>query len=378
MPELIRLIPAADPEWDQWLERVPHDAFHTAAYHRVWQSAGEGEAWLAVFGSTERFLLWPYLLRPVGLSSGFGQELYDVSSVYGYSGPLVAGASPGDPFAAAAREAIFELWRRANVVSVFSRFHPLLNNHMWLGGTAGCPCLAGPDTPCPCLKGVRHHGHTVSIDLGLSEEQVRQEYRKNHWHQIDVARRQGMVTEVDEGPEAFEAFVRLYHDTMRRNRADRRYLFTPECMLSLRRALGARASIHVARFNQQIVAASLVTECGGLVQYLFAGSSDDYGKMSPLKLLIDDVRRWARKRGNHTMHLGGGRGGCDDDSLFLFKKGFSDRRHCFYTGRWILDWKVYDRLADERRREAGEAGISAVHFPAYRAPLTQHLDLVKV
>jgi hypothetical protein len=75
----------------------------------------------------------------------------------------------------------------------------------------------------------------------------------------------------------------------------------------------------------------------------------------------DDVRRWAAERGDRVIHLGGGRGG-SNDSLFAFKARFSPRRHEFYTGRWVLDPRRYDRLA--QLAPDPDPG----YFPPYRAP----------
>ena len=46
-----------------------------------------------------------------------------------------------------------------------------------------------------------------------------------------------------------------------------------------------------------------------MVQAHLAGSSEELKSLSPLKVLLDDVRRWAQERGNQVFHLGGGRAG---------------------------------------------------------------------
>ena len=71
------------------------------------------------------------------------------------------------------------------------------------------------------------------------------------------------------------------------------------------------------------------------------------------------------------MHVGGGRGGRDDDELFRFKCLFSDLLFPFYTGRWILDQQRYEQLVSERRHQAELRGedisVTSDFFPAYRA-----------
>ena len=87
----LELHTADDPsQWDEQLRYVDHDFYHTAAYHQFSEEQGEGKAFLAVYREGDnRRLLWPYLLRRIdGLGSG---GYFDVTSVYGYPGPLGVG-----------------------------------------------------------------------------------------------------------------------------------------------------------------------------------------------------------------------------------------------------------------------------------------------
>ena len=371
MTDSLRLIPANSPKWAAWVDGASHDFHHTAAHHLVWQEAGAGEAWLAVFGSATRYIAWPHLLRTIEGAPAAQENLYDVTDVDGYGGPLSVGCSPGDPFIRTALEAITDHWRSVRVVSVFARFHPLLRNQFCFGG----PLPQGPgDGTCPAFPGLRHEGHTVSMDLSLSDADARRQYRASHLWEIRRAIRQGLTTEIDNSRAGFREFVGLYYQTMRRNGADARYFFSESFLERLQQALGSGASIHHARVHGKTVAAVLITEFSGIVQYLLGGVDEEFYRLSPVKLLLDSVRQWARQRGNRDFHLGGGRGCRDDDSLFLFKTGFSGRRHCYYTGRWILDRERYDWLTGEQFKNLAtqhKSASSADYFPAYRTPPTE-------
>jgi hypothetical protein len=103
-------------------------------------------------------------------------------------------------------------------------------------------------------------------------------------------------------------------------------------------------------------------------------TDNGFGNLSPSKLIIHESQKWARERGNRLLHLGGGRGSRNDDSLFQFKALFSGLSYPFFTGRWILNQEAYDFLTLERnkrheRRLTWEAASS--YFPAYRAPLPE-------
>jgi lipid II:glycine glycyltransferase (peptidoglycan interpeptide bridge formation enzyme) len=124
-----------------------------------------------------------------------------------------------------------------------------------------------------------------------------------------------------------------------------------------------------------LAAAALVSEYRGIVQYIYGGVEEELYSLSPLKSLLDHVRRWSRSRGDSVLHLGGGRG-AREDSLFYFKAGFSGRRHPFYTGRWILNQELYRRLSEERRTQGRELkkNLDGNFFPAYRAPFVEPVE----
>jgi hypothetical protein len=95
-------------------------------------------------------------------------------------------------------------------------------------------------------------------------------------------------------------------------------------------------------------------------------------KPSPSHLLIHSVATWADSRGDRVVHLGGGVGGSDDDSLFAFKAGFSRLRHAYMTLRLVVDAARYDELTHERAERTGRSAEELMRsrfFPAYRSGL---------
>ncbi len=346
MTEALRLIPASEEtEWRRWLAPARHDFYHTARYHQFSEQSGEGQAWLAVYGSAQRYLAWPYLLRPIP-----GSRLRDVTSVYGYPGPLWVGPASDDCFLARARRQIAELWRSQNAVSVFSRFHPLLENHRWMEGPLDSAVSGG----------IKPSGTTVSIDLTVPDAANWREYQPSLRNRINRARRLGLVTSADPAWNHLDQFALFYRATMVRNRALPFYFFPAEYFSRLRAAMAPHAWLMLTRVEDRIAAAGIFIEYAGIVQNHFCVNNPDYLHLAPSKVLLDDVRRWARLRGNRVFHLGGGRGG-NCDSLFAFKAAFSQARHSFYTGRWVLDRDAYRLLC--RMQPCQPADF----FPAYRA-----------
>jgi hypothetical protein len=359
---LIELLTAdQETSWDGRLENAPRDVYHTPGFHQYAAYSGEGDPYLIVVSERDRGLAWPYLLRSVGQVVGLdGAPETDVGSVYGYPGPVAWGVSPGDPFIGEAWRAIREIWRDQGAVSAFTRFNPLLGN-----ATLAADLVVGTGgarSADPLVS----RGVTVSIDCRLDHDGAQAQYARVLRQEILAAARAGFITLPDQDWLELESFVRLYRETMIRSGAASQYFLSSEDVHRLREALDGRIHLLVTRLGDAIGAIGLFTEYNGIVQAHLVGTNEELRRYSPLKILLDDARRWAHQRGNVALHLGGGRGG-RDDSLLAFKARFSNRRHWFYTGQWILDRHRYDELVAARGgRQPDDARIA--FFPAYRAP----------
>ena len=68
-------------------------------------------------------------------------------------------------------------------------------------------------------------GPTVSVDCTLDDDAARGQYARALRQHIAAGRRAGLVTVDDDDWSDLEAFCRLYHETMARNRASASYFF---------------------------------------------------------------------------------------------------------------------------------------------------------
>jgi len=357
----VELLTPSQPAWDDHVAVARRDIYHLAGYHAYAERSGEGEAMLIIVRDRGRGLAWPYLRRRVDAIEGLADtDATDVTSVYGYPGPIAWGCRPGDAFLATAWQEILEVWRQQRVVSVFTRFHPLLGNAAIVADFP--PPADGGDLPLP--QPLVLGGPTVSIDCRQDDGAARRGYAKVLRQEIDAARRAGLVTDVDADWSEIETFTRLYGETMERSGAGAEYMMGLSDVHRLREALGGRLHLLVTRWKDAVGAACLFTELDGIVQAHLAGTNEDLRHLSPLKVLLDDARSWARSRGDHVLHLGGGRAG-KEDSLFAFKARFSPNRHAFHTGRWILEPRLYRDFVTTRSCSLGACDEG--YFPAYRA-----------
>lgn len=337
-----RILDCGAPEWENVLGDSAHDFYHLPSYVELCAVDSDARPCALHVSDGHRTMLLPLLIRRIA------QGTYDAVSPYGFPGPVGRAVSDAG-FLQVALVAGLQTLREAGVVCAFLRLHPILN----------------PATPEGIGVLVRH-GSTVSIDLGLSEEDLWSQMRRNHRADISRATRLGYVATMDEQWLHFERFKSLYWGTMQRRGADAFYLFNDEYFDALRTSLGERMHLCVVEGDDGVVAAGIFVEVGGIVEAHLVGTEESSGRIQPTKLMFHFASLWAKARGAKVLHLGGGVGGAAD-SLLHFKEGFSPIRHPFSTLRAVIDEAEYVRLVSERDPSLDPHDRTGF-FPLYRVP----------
>ncbi len=350
----LRILGTAEAaEWTAALQRAQqYDFHHRPEYHVVAEQRGEGQAHLFVYEQDGCLIALPLLLRPIETKQAEGW--WDANSVYGYGGPVASHEDTPAEVIAGFQAALAEEMERRRVVAIFSRLHPLLEQEALLAGLGECPL----------------NGNTISIDLTLPEEEQRARYNKSCRRALKQLRAAGFVGVHDTEKRYLPQFIEVYLETMRRAGAESFYYFDEAYFNLLTRSLGDASHLFVALKDGEVAAATLCTVCCGIVQDHLGGTRDVFLEFSPDRLVVETERAWATQIGARQFHLGGGVG-AQQDSVFRYKAGFSDRRHVFRTWRWINRPAVYEELCT--RAAAANAAqnlrpISGSFFPAYRCP----------
>ena len=334
-----RWVEIDDPAWNETLASLDHDVYHLAEWTAAEAGLVGGTPRAFSFISGDDRLFLPLVFRPIP-----GTGLKDATSTFGYPGPLSNISSP-DPLQRALHS-LHEALADAGAVSAFVRLHPLIG--------------VGAD-PLGTWGRVIQHGETVAIDLRQTEEEIWRWVKRDHRSDINRARREGMVARIDEGWTRFDDFLAIYQATMDRVDASGTYYFPREYFQELRQQLGDRVQLWVVESEGEIAAAGLFTQVDGIVQFHLSGTADAHLRLSPSKLMLDQVWRTARDAGMRVFHLGGGVG-ASDDSLFTFKSRFSNWRLPFHTWRVVVRPETYQQLTAERSPGTSDDDF----FPAYR------------
>jgi hypothetical protein len=295
----------------------------------------------------------PMLVRSL---ESFGEGHRDVTSVYGYPGPVASVEHPDEAIVRRFGLNLREYLESQRVVSAFSRLHPLL--HPQQGRLLSH------------FGQILNIGPTVAIDLTLPNEAQWNQYRSNHKRDIQKAREEGIVCVCDVQWTYLRDFIEIYYQNMRRVDANDDYFFDRSYFARLSQELGDRLRLFVALREDVAIAGGLFTVCDWVIQYHLGGTRTEYLHLAPMKLIIEEARRWAIGTDAMALHLGGGVG-AKKDGLLHFKLGFSDKVHRFAVWRAIVDQEVYQTLTQKKQAWNEQHGLRVVdagYFPAYRAP----------
>jgi hypothetical protein len=308
-------------EWDELLARLGcADAYLLRAYVEASCVLDPGE---------------PVLLEDDGVAMACivrripGSNLCDVTTPYGYGGPVGEGDF----------DRAYAQWcAERNVVSTFIRYHPLFENH----------------------RGA-HHATYVSPTIGwaLDGELLARMHGK-HRNVVRKAQKAGVAVDATAAPDDLSTFKALYEQTMERQDAAGYYFFPPEYWERLT-ALGGNLVRFDAQCEGVVVASALCLRGDRWLHYHLGATADAARDLGASNLLLYTAALWGQTQGLEEFHLGGG-AGATEDSLFSFKQRFSpDGRREFWVGRHVHDEDAYRRLS-------GGAEIDYDgFFPAYRA-----------
>ncbi len=350
------LVGPQDPDWRAALSVLRHDVYHLpelALFATRREESGTPVAFIASDG--EWTLLVPLIVRPVPDSIAGGPGWFDATGPRGYPGPIAGPAfAGGDPaFVDRAIGAMIEVLHERRIVSAFVRCHPL---------------LSPPAELLRCGGTILEHGESVSMDLAVPESETWNRIRENHRRAIRRARRDGYRMRVDTAWERLDDFLVIYAAAMERVGAAADWRVGRPYVDDLRASLGPRLNCCLVERDGALAAAALVTEVDGIVEYHLAATAADHVAASPSKLLIEEISRWARARGNRIFHLAGSLR--HDDALIHFKRGFSPQRHPVTSWRIIADADAYREFAARRSARSADrpdsTAIEGSYFPAYR------------
>ncbi|WP_316748994.1 GNAT family N-acetyltransferase [Pedobacter gandavensis] len=342
MEKLITLLERE--EWTAYVNgAAEYDFYHTWLYHSLDLS---GDPVLFVYEEDQNYIAFPLLKRAISQT-----DFSDLTSVYGYTGPLSNRKFEDieDSFRENFMISFLDFLNEEQNVSVFSRLHPLFNQYLLFEK----------------FGGIHENGKTVAIDLTISIEEQRKKYRRNTLKSIRKARSSGYSVRASNCPNDIDLFYEIYTHNMERIEASESYFFSKEYFLSLVGNEDFDCRLFLVCVKEEVVCGMIVTFTHGIIQGHLVGTKHAYLIDSPAKYLVDEITLVGRKEGMRYLHLGGGVG-FKMDTLFNWKAGFSDLFLEYKSWRYVANNPVYAALVNKRKIDHGR---NVDFFPLYRAVL---------
>lgn len=337
-----KAISSKSKEWSLILQKSDsYDFYHTAFYHSLDK---EGEGFMLYATNEKDFIALPLIIRKID-----GTIYSDATSVYGYCGPIASQdiKDVDVNLLEYLQNEITKYFTSSNIIAAFSRLHPLIEQKSLFNN----------------FGEVLELNKTVSIDLTLPIEIQRRAFRKSLKSDLNQLRRKGYTSVVAASKEEIDEFIDIYYETMDRVEATPNYYFSKEYFHNFLSNNEFSNKLILAKKDEIITAGAIFTISGNIMQYHLAGTRSEYSRDTPMKLILDEARMIGTEMELTDLHLGGGVGGHDDDSLFHFKSGFSKSFKQFSIWRKIFNQEVYDKLVKEKGLENSDSS----YFPLYRS-----------
>lgn len=327
-------------DWKKALEEVENfDFYHTYDYHHL-SKKENSKVVLLQYKENDMLICFPLIIREIK-----GTNFYDATSVYGYAGPLHKNIDPNFDNSNFAKT-LSSFFKQEKIISVFSRLNPFINNQ---------------DIILNKIGETINLGNVVNIDLTKPIDEQRIIFSKTTKRYLNKSRK-FLDIKISDKKDYLQQFISLYYENMDRVGATKKYYFSEEYFYNFLNSKDFKTDVIYAvdKATNTIVSAAMMIKTNDIIQYHLSGTKSNYLNISPIRLLIDEMRIKGSKDNYKYFNLGGGLGNKDDE-LFRFKSSFSNDFKPFKVWKHIVNQEVYDKLVKEN-----ESDMNSDFFPLYR------------
>jgi len=324
------------------------DICFSPAYARVFEET-DGPSEVFDFKNEYGEIRHTFLLREIPTKLD-GRTLYDISTPYGYGGPIILESTDKDRLMQCFSEAFADFCRQRGIVCEFVRFHLTDNTDVrerYYGTT-------------------RYVKDNIIVPTDRPYDDLWMQYEHKVRKNVKKARAYGLNVIIEQNMDHIDDFMRIYYDTMNRNEA-REYFYFPKSFFEKIASYIPYNYLffHVLK-DGAIISTELVLISEQYVYSFLGGTDQEFYAMRPNDFLKDEVIKLCVDSGKKGFVLGGGYR--VDDGIFRYKRSFTNADPVpFYVGTMIFDQNAYDRLVAERVRQNGGPSGDPDFFPLYRA-----------
>jgi hypothetical protein len=332
-----QIIDSCDPLWNIYLYSFPevyHDINYSSQYHQVMEAKGDGKPELFIAEENGKLYFHPYMIKQIKNigKTVITEEIYDIQSVFGYTGPIVN--TNDSNFINIATRLFENVSRERKIIVEFIRFNPLLRNHLSIN--------SAPNLEVILLK------EYVYVNLMIPEDQIFRKYHSKLRENLHSAGRDhSWDLVISKEKDFYCQVVSLIEDHLRFLRVDKYYHGTTEYYDRLYQMVLANGQVFgaIEKESGELLSGEIFVFDKGTVYYLHtAYKSRDPRTSSIHKLLIHKAFIYFQSKGFCNVCFGGGVSNSPEDSLIKYKKKFSGYTENFYIGKRILNTELYDKV----------------------------------
>lgn len=319
--------------WNDYLHRLPQeqqDIYYTPEYYRLYEELGDGFARCFIFRLGEDYAVYPFLLNPVNvLRDELDKEYFDIQGAYGYNG--VVTTTYDNQFINSFYSAFDEFCKNENVIAEFTRFHPLMRNHLFSKKNLH----------------VVFDRKTIYLDLQNSYDEIFANFQTTTRKQIKRAtnRYDLEVKTFENDISILDDFYQIYVEAMVRVGSCPYLFFSKPYFKSLIK--GTQNAFFIAYHEEKPIASISALYNIYYINGHLGGSLTNYLHMSPFSLLYSEMIKFGQKKGCKILNVGGGATRNPDDNLLKFKLNFSKTTSDFYIGKKIHNETIYNEIVSQ-------------------------------
>lgn len=313
--------------WQQILDLFNiTDIYYSCEYLVSALKLDPGQAALFYFvdDSGEGEVAYPFIKRELR-EEGF--LFYDVTTPFGYGGPLLKVKGDGYKLAANFLAGFSEYCQAEKIVAEFIRFHPLMNNAEFFKDELDLISVY----------------ETYTLPL-LNTNFQNNPFQQKHTSEYTV-KKLGTVKHMFD-------FLVLYYSTIRMNEdTDSYHFFTDDYFESLVSSLGPNLHLFGAYKNNKLLAACYLLTKGDVIYHHLSGRADGEKVPEAENVLRRRIAEWGAENNFLYYHLGGKQIGDYNQNVTDSTSRFTHTISTYFISRLVHDQEVYKTIYPLEQKE---------------------------
>lgn len=308
--------------WQQILDLFNlKDVYFAREYMLSALKLDPGEAMLFYYIDEDGYgeIVYPFIKRQL---MDEGALFYDITSPFGYGGPVLKINDNGSKLAANFLTVFGDFCKVEKIIAEYIRFHPVLNNAEAFMDKL--ELISVCDT------------YTVQLNAYLSDGD------RTENAMADEGDSSGLVFKKLGTVKHMFDFLVLYYSTVRQSEeTDSYYFFTNDYFESLVSALGPELHLFGTYKDNKLVTASYVLTKGETIYHHLSGKSEGAETAEAETFLLHNIAQWGAYNGFRSFHLAGRQPGSLAAADQSMSKPYAVSSSTFFIVRLVHDRDLY-------------------------------------